>query len=148
MSYRKTSVLGEIEYQENNIIELPKALPGFETVKRAIWFSSPEFDPIRWLIMDDEKGSALPLIDPFLVMEDYAADIPDPVVELLEIESADETAVMCVITPRSGEVPTVNLRAPVIINAANRKATQIILDDESFSIRHEWEEQREKAEIC
>jgi flagellar assembly factor FliW len=148
VSYKKKTVLGEIEYNDNNIIELPKSIPGFDGVEKAIWFSSPEFDPVKWLIIDDEKGSALPLLDPFMVLDDYTADIPDQIVELLEIESQDEVAVMCIANPRKGEAPTVNLRAPIVINAKERKAAQIILDDESLSVRFEWEPEEEKAEIC
>ena len=31
---------------------------------------------------------------------------------------------------------TVNLRAPIVVNTVNNRATQIVLEDERYSMRH------------
>ncbi len=148
MNYIKQTPLGKIEYSENNRITLPKGLPGFESAQFAVWFSSPEHDPIKWFIIEDYDDAVLPLIDPFLVVSDYEPYIPEQIVEILEIESPDNLAVMCVATPRKEEVPTVNLRSPIVINAVKKIALQVILDDDSLPIRYELFNKASEAEPC
>ncbi len=148
MKFTVDTPLGNIEYSEENRISLPRGLPGFETARIGVWFASPEYDPIKWLLLEDEDGALLPLIDPFLIRQEYEPVVPDHIVELLEIDSAESVAVMCVATPRKNQPPTVNLRSPIIINAAKRKATQIILGDESLPIRFSWNPEAEEASQC
>jgi len=148
MNFIKQTPLGEIEYSENNRITLPKGLPGFESAQFAVWLSSPEHDPIKWFVLEDYDDAVLPLIDPFLIVSDYEPHIPEQIVEILEMESPDNLAVMCVVTSRKAKVPTVNLRSPIVINAAKRIALQVILDDGSFPIRYELLNKASEAEPC
>jgi len=148
MKYTIDTPLGNIECSEENRISLPRGLPGFEAARIGVWFSSPEYDPIKWLLLEDQDGALLPLIDPFLITQDYEPVVPDHIVELLDIDSTESVAVMCVANPRKNQPPTVNLRSPIVINAAKKKATQIILDDESLPVRYSWNSAAEKANTC
>lgn len=129
--------LGEIEYGEDDRISLPNGIPGFEDTDYALWLSRPEYEPIQWLILERSDGIALPLLDPFPLVEGYTPDIPDEAVELLDAES-DDVLVYCVATPRQGQPPTINLRSPVVINPEKRLAIQVILSNEEYDIRYDW----------
>lgn len=131
--------LGTIEYQDKDRIFLPRGIPGFESVQYAIWLALPEYEPIKWIILENERANALPLFDPFLVLSDYDPVITDEEVELLEPESPDDLAILCVMTPRENQAPTLNLRSPIVINARKQIAVQVILQDETMPIRYEWD---------
>jgi len=131
--------LGTIEYQDKDRIFLPRGIPGFESVRYAIWLALPEYEPIKWFILENEHANALPLFDPFLVLSDYDPVITDEEVELLEPESPDDLAILCVMTPRENQAPTLNLRSPIVVNARKQIAVQVILQDETLPIRYEWD---------
>ncbi|MCF7802878.1 MAG: flagellar assembly protein FliW [Candidatus Marinimicrobia bacterium] len=132
------SPIGEIEYETENRITLPRGIPGFEDVRHAVWVSDPEFDPIKWFILEENVGEALPLLDPFLVVDRYEMSIPDDAFETLESDTSEDLALMCVAHPRENAAPTINLRSPIIINPNKRLALQVILPDESLPIRYDW----------
>jgi len=142
--------LGEIEYGPEDRIALPKGIPGFEDVNYALWVSNPEYEPVKWLILEREEGVALPLLDPFIVVEDYTPEIPDDAVDILEAEVAEDLLVYCVATPRPGQPPTVNLRSPVVINVQNQHAVQVILKNENYPVRYDWRAaaQEKTADSC
>jgi len=133
--------IGEIEYNQEDRITLPRGIPGFEDAQYAIWVSAEEYDPIKWLIIERDFGVALPLLDPFLVVDNYDTTLPEEAVEELAPDSMEELALMCVAHPRENEPPTVNLRSPVVINTQKRIALQVILDDDRLPIRYDWTKQ-------
>lgn len=139
---------GTVEYAEEDQILLPRGLPGFESVRTAIWYTSPEYDPIKWFLLKDQNGAVLPLIDPFLVTQNYEPVIPDPIEELLEVQSPEEVAVLCVATPKKDQPPTINLRSPIVINVVKHVAVQVILEDESWPIRYTWDPAGIEAAPC
>jgi flagellar assembly factor FliW len=66
---------------------------------------------------------------------DYAPSIDDATVADLAITSAADVMVLVVVNPgESLHTTTVNLKAPVVLNTANRRACQVIVDDLDLSI--------------
>ena len=61
---------------------------------------------------------------------DYAPEIDDHIVADLDIQSIDDVMVLVVLNAgESLPSSTANLRAPVVLNTATRRACQVILDD-------------------
>lgn len=148
MKHTLETPLGNIEYTDSDRIALPRGLPGFESARSAIWYTSPQYDPIKWFLLEDQNGAVLPLIDPFLITNNYEPVIQDQFVELLEVQSVEEVAVLCVATPKKEQPPTINLRSPIVINAAKRIAVQVILEDESLPVRYTWDPANKEAAPC
>ena len=67
----------------------------------------------------------------------YEYEIPDDKAELLELTSAESLISLNIVTIPNNmpEKSTINLLAPVIINAANKKGMQLILQGSDFSVR-------------
>ena len=83
-----------------------------------------------------EPAFAMPVIDPLIVMPDYNPNIEDDLLTPLGDVNDDNTLVLVTITvPHEIENMTVNLKAPIIINGENRKANQIITDDEKYIVK-------------
>lgn len=122
--------LGELELQENEIITFPNGIPGFEHLKKFSVISLTETSPICWLVSLEDDSVALPIIDPWLVVEDYEVNLSEEDVEVLGVEDPSDLVVWVVVTipPGSPEQATVNLKAPVVVNLRNGTGLQVILD--------------------
>ena len=139
---------GEIEYAAEEKLRFSEGLFGFEEQKEflPIPFEAGSDALICLQSLEDEDLSFV-LLNPFLFFVDY-----DP-----KISETDRTAigspkdedisyyVIGVIREQVGD-STVNLKAPVAVNAKTRDARQIILDDPAYTFRHSLGEQKGKEE--
>jgi len=139
MEHTIKTPFGEITYSLDDRISLPQGIPGFEDARHAIWVSLEEYEPLKWLVLELDEPVVLPLLDPFILASDYHPDITEGQFNLLETENPEAVAVFCVATPRKEQLPTINLRSPVLINPEKQVAIQVILDDEELPIRYHWE---------
>jgi len=142
-----TRDFGGIEVQEEKIIHFPYGIIAFEEMKRFFIIESGQEDlPFCWLQSVDEGDLAFVLLNPFLFKKDYELEIPDGVVEELEIETEEEVAVFSIIVvPEDINKITANLLAPVIINTKSFKGKQIILSDKKYTTKHYILEELKKA---
>ncbi|WP_312495492.1 flagellar assembly protein FliW, partial [Anaerosporobacter sp.] len=115
-----TRCFGEINLDENKIVTFESGLMGFEQYKRftILYNIEDEKSKISWLQSVDEPSLALPIIAPGVVKEDYNPTVEDEVLRSLG-ELTDENLVvfLTVTVPSDIKKTTVNLKAPIIINA-------------------------------
>ena len=135
-----TKYFGKIEIADDKIIHFENGIMGFEEYKdfTLLYDIEAEKRPFfSWLQCVTEKGLAFPVVNPLNVIKDY-----DPVVEeaLLEPlgELKDEDIVLLVLAtiPKDVKETSVNMKAPIIVNAANGKAIQVILEKGDYKIKH------------
>lgn len=129
---------GSVSYEENQPISIPGGLIGFEAYTRylPIPFQEDDDSMISLQSLDDETLSFI-LMNPFHIFPDYAPEISDQDLQELESESADDISYYVVSTIRETVArSTVNLKAPLAVNALNRRAKQIILDQPEYTFRH------------
>ena len=75
--------------------------------------------------------------DPFFFKKDYDFTIDDSIVESLELQNEKDVKVIVILTPQEPfNHSTANLQAPVVINIANRKARQVILNNTTYQTKH------------
>jgi flagellar assembly factor FliW len=75
------------------------------------------------------------VVPPVRFFPDYAPEVDDEAVADLDIASADDVLVLCVLTAGTSLADTTaNLAAPVLVNTATRRALQVILDDPALSV--------------
>ena len=135
-----TRVFGEIEIDDNKIIRFPSGIIGFpEMTDFALVFDEEKGKnaPIRWLQSLQETEFALPVMDPLMVASDYNPEVEeDHLIPLGEV-TPDNTLVLVTVTvPKDLTQMSVNLQAPIIINADSKKATQIIVNSEKYPIKY------------
>ena len=135
-----TRVFGEIEIDDSKIIRFPSGIIGFpEMTDFALVFDEEKGKdtPIRWLQSLQEAGFAMPVMDPLLVAEDYNPEVEDNHLLPLGEMNAEDTLVLVTVTvPKDLTKMSVNLQAPIIINAGSKKATQIIVNSEKYPIKY------------
>ncbi len=125
-----TDYVGEVEFNEDQIIQMPKGFYGFPDSRQFVLIGemSVEF-PFVWLQSITEQEVCFILTDPFLFVEDYNFEIDDDVVTQLKINSVEDVQVFStVVIKQDIETSTINLKSPIIINQNTRLAEQVVID--------------------
>ncbi|MDL2289329.1 flagellar assembly protein FliW [Clostridia bacterium OttesenSCG-928-F22] len=132
----ETERFGDIDLNDNKVIEFPAGLPGFEDLHKYILLETDETKPLYWLQSIEDKYISLPVIIPFEFVEDYCLEIRDYELQELNIQSQNDLLIMnVVVIPEDLTKMTTNLAAPVIVNARDGVGKQIIIDAKEMPIR-------------
>jgi flagellar assembly factor FliW len=127
---------GTLEINDDEILSFSEGVIGFPSEQRFALVPHHGSGYIAWLQSVSTPGLAFPVVSAHAFGDKY----PDvPVVGAAEeagIEGPDEAlAVMVVLCALSGQPATVNLLAPIVVNATTRKGAQVILEGTRFSTR-------------
>ena len=149
----ETRLFGEIEIEEEKVIFFEKGIIGFPDCQNfTLVFEEGENGArkgISWLQSLDEPTFAIPVMDPLLVKEDYNPQVEDEVIKHLGNLTEENTYVLVTVTaPEDITKLSVNLKAPIVINADERKAHQVIVEDDfpvKFAIYDILQAKKEKA---
>lgn len=134
----KTKVFGEVEIAEDKIIHFPAGIIGFPELTDFTLLHDEEkgAGAIHWLQSIQEPGFAMPVMDPLLVMPEYNPEVEDELLSNIgEVAEGEMLVLVTVTVPSDLTKMTVNLKGPVIINAAERKACQIIVEGEAYKVK-------------
>ena len=134
-----TRIFGEVDIDEAKIIRFPKGIVGFPDLTDFAIIHDEENGPssaIRWMQSMQEPNFAMPVVDPLVVVPDYNPMVDDELLKTIGEVREDNLLVLVTITvPKDLTKMTVNLQAPFVINADERKAAQIIVDVEKYPVR-------------
>jgi flagellar assembly factor FliW len=130
----ENSLLGSIEIEQEKIVTFERGIPGFPTEKQFVFYELP--DTPFFVMQSVENELYFLTINPFAFFKDYQFDLPESAEHFLEIQEREQVAVYNIITAQEPfSKSTVNTQAPVIVNAANRKGMQLVLENVRFAIR-------------
>ncbi len=134
----ETKHFGNVKINENDVITFVEGIIGFEDNKRFVVLGKQdEESPFKWLQSVDDKDLCFVIIPPGYFRKEYELFVPEDTAVRLELkEDKDVIIYSIVVIPEDVSRMTANLKAPVIINAANNKAAQIVLEDERYSLKH------------
>lgn len=127
-----TKVFGEIEIDDAKIITFDGGIIGFPDLKKfTLLYDSEKSGGIKWLQSLDEPAFAMPVMDPLAVKETYNPVVEDELLKPLGELNPEEILVLVTVTvPKDLTKMSVNLQAPVVLNAENKKGCQIIVENE------------------
>lgn len=127
-----TRVFGEVTIDPSKIIHFEHGIIGFPELEDfALIYDIEKGNNvgIRWMQSLQEPAFAMPVMDPLLVKPDYNPLVDDEILKPIGKLNPQETLVLVTVTvPKEPKKMSVNLMAPMIINAEEKKAVQIILD--------------------
>lgn len=135
----QTKYLGEIEVTEDQIINFPQGILGFELHREFIILNIIDNDNFK--ILQDLKHPEIAffLINPWDFYKDYTVDLPDEELGKIDIflnEDHDIAVFNIVTLGKTFQESTANLLAPIIINVENKKGKQFIQNDTIYTTRH------------
>lgn len=136
----KTRHFGEVDLDDEKIIEFENGIMGFEDCKRfTILFDNEaeERSPISWLQSIDDPMVALPVVSPITVMAGYNPVVEDEYLEPLgKLNDENLVILLSIRVPQNIRDITVNLKAPFIINSDTKKGCQLIAENKDYDIQY------------
>ena len=129
---------GEIDYMEEDVLRFPSGLFGFEEEHEFLLLPF-EGSSGTLLCFQSVQTPALAFVamDPFALLADYAPVLQPHELKELGVKESHELGfyVLCVVKKPVSD-STVNLKCPVAIHPDTRVARQVILDADSYEMRH------------
>jgi flagellar assembly factor FliW len=140
MPDRETKYFGTLSYEPPAVIEFPAGLPGFAHCRQFLPIEDAARRPLIFLqSLEDTELCFLTLrveaVDPGYLLKMSPEDLALAGFDALPALGA-EALCLAVITAFAGEMPTVNLLAPIVVNRATRRAVQSVRDDSVYGCRH------------
>ena len=133
-----TRIFGEIEVDDSKIISFPNGIIGFPDLKRFTLMYDEEkgSDTIKWLQSIEEPHFPMPVMDPLIVCPDYNPQVDRlSISEIGELKDEEVLVLVTVTVPHDLKQMTVNLKGPFIINVAEMKAAQSIIDNDEYPVK-------------
>ena len=149
----KTRSFGEIAIADEKIITMERGMIGFPNLNHfALIFDEEKGQKqtsIMWLQSMDDTDIAFPVMDPHAVKEDYNPNVNEEIVAPIGELNEENTFVLVTVTvPKKIEDFSVNLKAPIVVNMDNRKAVQLIVEDDypvKYKVYEVLKAKKEKA---
>lgn len=133
-----TKNFGEITIDDEKIIKFPSGIIGFPDLTDFALIHDEEkgVGGIHWMQSMQEPAFAMPVMDPLNVCEDYNPQVDDEILKPIGELVPEETLVLVTVTvPSDISKMSVNLRGPIVINAVERKAVQVIVEGEEYPVK-------------
>lgn len=134
-----TRIFGEVDIEESKVINFVNGIIGFPELTQFALIHDEERGsktPIRWMQSLQESEFAMPVMDPLTVLTDYNPQVEDELLKPLGELNPDQMLVLVTLTvPSDITKMTINLKAPIVINAAERKACQVIAEGDEYVVK-------------
>ncbi|GIP35599.1 flagellar assembly protein FliW [Paenibacillus sp. J2TS4] len=132
-----TSRFGELDIEESSIIYFTQGIPGFEELSKYVLIYPEDSQPFAYLQSLEWGELAFIVTDPFLFNPQYQFEVTDHQKEELQIKSNEDISVWVIVTVTNRlQEATMNLMAPIIVNAKSKKAKQFVLHNTSYQTKH------------
>lgn len=109
-------------------------IPGFSHLQ-FFQMVQQEESPFFLIQSTEENDIGFWVVNPFAFFPEYEFELSSVIKEALRIGEQSPVAVFSIVTIRGESEITVNLKAPLVVNLSNRMAKQVILVEDSYSIR-------------
>ncbi len=119
----RTQQFGEIEFQEDKIINFENGMFGFERLNQFVWLSE-ENGIFTWLISIDEPEIVFPLFPINVLLDGFP-------------ERENHEAFGIIKLDKQPKNITINIKAPVYINHEEKKGYQKIIDSDKYPIDYQ-----------
>ncbi|MDR2904084.1 MAG: flagellar assembly protein FliW [Clostridiales bacterium] len=137
-----TRHFGEIDVDQNKIIEFKEGVPGFSNLNKFVLLAEPEENSeaegmFYWLQSVEDPSVAFVMVNMVRYMPEY-----NPLVEETEMNGLGDynpdkfVFYNIAVVPENISDATVNLRAPVVINDELKLGKQVICTNDEYTVRH------------
>ena len=130
-----TRQFGQVEIDEEKIINVPAGIPGFLDKKRYVILQKEETIPFFLFQCVDDPNLSFVVLDPIMILPEYSIEKKDIQRSVSWDFEKDEISCFVIVTIPSGnpEKMTANFLAPLVINNKRREGLQLILENSAYS---------------
>lgn len=133
----KTKFWGEADIDESKILTFANGLIGFEIFRKYIIIPHENDHNFSWLQSVENRFLCFLITTPMSFMFDYLIEISDDTVASLNITSAEDVVVYCMVTvPEDPLKISANLSGPLVLNVSNFTGEQVVVMDPKYSVKH------------
>jgi len=127
---------GTFPIDDASVIDFADGLPGFEQTRKFVLLSSPELAPLHLLHYADGPAASFLAVDPRVVLPSYRTDLGAG--DRLRLGATDDHQLLwlALVTMDAGQGPSVNLRAPIVVNPARMLGCQVMPHNSLYPLRH------------
>ncbi|MGH7176471.1 MAG: flagellar assembly protein FliW [Tepidisphaeraceae bacterium] len=129
-----TTRFGRLSVDDERIITFPRGLLGFPNHTRFALIQTGEENYFFWLQSVDEAHLAFVVTDPSIFFKEYEVPVREETQNDLDLTDMSFAQVF-VICNKVEEWLTGNLLGPIIVNAKNRLAQQVVLTEKKWTTR-------------
>jgi len=130
----ETTRFGVLSIEDERVMTFPRGLLGFPDHSRFALIQTGEDNYFFWLQSVDDPNLAFVVTDPTIFFKDYEVPIREEM--SLELALSDpKLSQVFVICNCVGDWLTGNLLGPILVNAENRLATQVVLTEKKWTTR-------------
>ncbi len=128
-----TSRFGLLSVTEDKIIVFVNGVPGFERLRRFILIDHDPEGLFKWLQAVDDPATAFLLTNPNIFKPDYTVPLRKPEMERLGARDEKDLVIFVMVCVSTADKRlSLNLKGPVVFNAANMRAIQCIVDRDDY----------------
>lgn len=132
-----TSRFGKIDFEEEDILFLPKGILGFSQLSKYVIVEKSEYDPFKWLQSVEDPDVALVIVDPTLFFPNYKLEVNEKELEELNFQQMKELISYVIVTvPSDPSQMSADLLGPVVINSKKRIAKQVVMSSGLYTTKH------------
>lgn len=131
-----TSRFGKVELREEDVLTFPEGILGFADLRKFALLDDPSDEIFAWLQSCESPQIAFPVLEPELFSSTYKVNLTKSDLEALKLPNQEKARYFSIVTiPDDPTLMTANLKAPVVVNVAERIARQCVLQDNNLAIR-------------
>lgn len=130
----ETSRFGRLSLEDERVMTFQKGLLGFPEYTRYALIQTSDENYFFWLQCVDNPNLAFVVTDPTTFFKDYSVPLKGELQQDLQMSDVEHAQVF-VICNKVDEWLTGNLLGPIIVNAQNRLAQQVVLTEKKWTTR-------------
>lgn len=130
----QTTRFGLLTVEDERIMSLPSGLLGFPNRNRFALIQTGTENYFFWLQSVDDPNLAFVVTDPTIFFKDYDVPVREETQQELKLTDPSFLQVF-VICNKVGDWLTGNLLGPIVVNAENRLAQQVVLTEKKWTTR-------------
>jgi flagellar assembly factor FliW len=137
----ETKLLGEINYDDDAVIEFPHGLPGFDEFRHFVAVTLEHTNPLVFLQSVEDAALCFTTLPVLSVDPRYRLSLSGEDRDLVDLPATrqpvigTEVVALAVLSIREAGT-TANLLAPVVVNPRNLKAVQAVAQESGYSHQH------------
>lgn len=133
MKVIETKYSGKLEVAEDRLIAFEQGIPAFEDEKEFVLLPFEEGTPYYTLQSTKTVDLAFIIVNPFSFFPEYRVKLPEATIAQLNITNENDVAIFSLLTVKEPfSETTVNLQAPIVINANKQMGKQLVLGDTAY----------------
>ena len=133
----KTTKFGEIEVSEDYIFTFVEPIIGYDNLRKYVLVEHTDNSAFKWLQSIEDTTLAFPVSTPAYFDIDYQFEIPTEKADSIGLTTVESLISLNIVTIPSANPrkATINLLAPIIINATNKQGMQLILSNSNYPVK-------------